>query len=75
MEKIAHLSLTKEQDAAILSLCDTHAKLLGFRSVASLIKQTGNSEVALRLLLAHHRRLRDIVRIVEDGKASLPTDG
>jgi hypothetical protein len=40
-----------------------------------LIKQTGNSEVALRLLLAHHRRLRDIVRIVEDGKASLPTDG
>ena len=72
--RIAHLKLTKEQDQAIIALCDTHAKFLGFKSAAALIQKTGNSEVTLRLLLAHHRRLRDLVHLAEDGKATFPTD-
>lgn len=70
--RIAHLNLTKEQDQAILALCNTHAKYLGFQSAAALTEKTGNSEVTLRLLLAHHRRLRDLVQLVYDGKATFP---
>jgi hypothetical protein len=55
-----------------MKLCESHAKFLGFKSVKSLNAQTGNSEVTLRLLLAHHRRLRDIAKFVEEGKVSLP---
>lgn len=71
---IDHLKLTKDHDQAILALCDAHAKHLGFKSVAALVKQTGNSEVTLRLLLAHHRRLRELASLTEDGKATFPTD-
>ena len=55
-----------------MNLCETHAKFLGFKSVKSLNEQTGNSEVTLRLLLAHHRRLRTLAEFVEEGKAELP---
>ena len=72
--RIAHLKLTKEEDQAIFALCDAHAKHLGFKSVAALVQKTGNSEVTLRLLLAHHRRLRDLVRLVDDGKATFPAE-
>lgn len=72
--KIAYLTLTKEQDQAILALCDVHAKHLGFKSTAALVKQTGNSEVTLRLLLAHHRRLRELALFSEEGKATFPIE-
>ena len=72
--KIEHLKLTKEQDQAIIALCDSHAKYLGFKSVAALVQKTGNAEVTLRILLAHHRRLRDLVRLVDEGKATFPAE-
>lgn len=72
--KLANLKLTADQDAAIMQLCEQHAKFLGFKSVRSLNEQTGNSEVTLRLLLAHHRRLRILAKFDEDGKAALPEE-
>jgi hypothetical protein len=58
--KLASMKITAEQDATLMKLCESHAKFLGFSSVKALNQQTGNSEVTLRLLLAHHRRLRDL---------------
>ncbi len=70
--RLAYLKLTIEQDAMLMKHCNAHAKLLGFKSVKALNEQTGNSEVTLRLLLAHHRRLRELGKYVEDGKVILP---
>ncbi|MCP4635747.1 MAG: hypothetical protein GY848_04650 [Methyloversatilis sp.] len=70
--KLSELKLTREQDVELMKLCEQHAKFLGFKSVKSLNEQTGNSEVTLRLLLAHHRRLRTLAEFAEEGKASLP---
>jgi len=70
--KLSDLKLTVEQDAALMKLCETHAKFLGFKNVKALNEQTGNSEITLRLLLAHHRRLRDLAKFAEEEKAILP---
>lgn len=70
--KAANMKLTVEQDAALMKLCESHAKFLGFKSVKSLNEKTGNPEVTLRLLLAHHRRLRELAELVEKGKAEFP---
>lgn len=72
--KLANLKLTAEQDKALMELCEEHAKFLGFKSVKALVAQTGSSEIALRLLLGHHRRLRNIAELVEEGKALLPVE-
>ncbi|QEY12322.1 hypothetical protein [Cellvibrio sp. KY-YJ-3] len=48
------------------------AKNIGFSSLASLQKRTGNPEVTLKLLLAHNRRLRKLADYVIEGKISLP---
>ncbi len=69
--KVAQLKLTVEQDAALMNLCETHAKFLGFKSVRALNEKTGSPEVTLRLLLAHHRRLRDLAKFQEEEKAIL----
>ena len=69
--KLADLKLTVEQDVALMKLCETHAKFLGFKSVKALTEQTGNPEITLRLLLAHHRRLRDLAKFQEEEKAIL----
>jgi hypothetical protein len=70
--RLANLKLTVEQDATLMKLCEAHAKFLGFKSAKALTGQTGSTEVTLRLLLAHHRRLRDLAAFVENGKAELP---
>jgi hypothetical protein len=72
--KLANMKLTVEQDKVLMKLCEAHAKFLGFKSVKALTEQTGNSEVTLRLLLAHHRRLRAIAKLSEEGKALLPLE-
>lgn len=73
--KLAETVLTVEQDKKLMELCELHAKFLGFKSVGAFAKQTGSWELALRLLLAHHRRLREISRLVEEGKVFLPPNG
>ena len=71
--KLKYLELTVAQDAILLNHCQTHAKFLGFRSVKELIQKTGSTEVALRLLLAHSRRLDDLAQFIDDGKIKLPS--
>jgi integrase len=72
-KKIEHLKLTAEQDKEMMRLCNEHARHLGFNSVAALIQHTGNPEIALRLLLAHHRRINELIRLTLEDKAKFPT--
>lgn len=71
-KELEHLKLTAEQHKEMARLSNEHAKHLGFKSVAALIQHTGNPEIALRLLLAHHRRIDELIRLTVEEKAQFP---
>jgi hypothetical protein len=71
---LANVKLTVEQSHILMKLCEAHAKFLGFKSVSALNRLTGSPEVTLRLLLAHHRRLEELGKHVEEGKLTLPPE-
>ena len=70
--KLEIMQLTQEQLQTFMSICEELAKFIGFESVKALHEHTGNPEVSLKLLLAHYRRIDQLVDFVKAGKASLP---
>lgn len=50
------------------------AKNLGFKNLNKLNQRTKNPEVTLKLLLAHHRRIKKISEYISNGKAQLPVE-
>jgi|APTNR8051073442_1049403.scaffolds.fasta_scaffold47019_1 hypothetical protein len=64
--------LGADQMKALNRLCDEAAKLLGFKSLDRLHKRTKNPATTLNLLMAHWRRVSQIVTYVQKGKIQLP---
>lgn len=73
-EAIQRMTATAAEMKAFNSLCIELAKNLGFKSLEELHQRTGNPEVSFKLLLAHHRRLQDLVDLQESGKIFLPLE-
>ncbi len=70
-----NVELTKlgaDQIKALNRLCDEAAKILGFGSLDRLNKRTKDPAITLNLLMAHWRRLKQIVTYVQKGKVHLP---
>jgi hypothetical protein len=65
-------ALSAAEAKALNEMSEEVAKHLGFGSLASLNERTRNPEVTLKLLLAHHRRLRILTEYVKSGKIALP---
>jgi hypothetical protein len=65
-------ALSAAEAKALNEMSEEVAKHLGFGSLAALNNRTQNPEVTLKLLLAHHRRLRILSEYVESGKIALP---
>lgn len=57
---------------ALREMSEEIAGHLGFKNLKELHDRTKNPEVTLKLLLAHHRRLRILGDYVESGKVMLP---
>ncbi|WON74159.1 hypothetical protein [Nitrosospira sp. Is2] len=73
--QLEFLKLSNQESVELKKLCNNHAKLLGFESLEALNKSTGSWDITASMLLAHHRRLKQLVDYMEDGKINLPTDG
>lgn len=69
---IEFLKLTSEERKLLLERSESEGKLMSFNGVGPLNEQTGNPVVTLKLLLAHHRRIKALGKYVEDGKIVLP---
>jgi hypothetical protein len=70
--QLQEMQLTQAQHKTLMSMCETMAKFLGFKSVKELHQHTGNPEVSLKLLAAHYRRTNQLVEFVQEGKVELP---
>lgn len=68
------LQLRQQQIKAIRGSCEELAKAIGFKSLAELNRRTGNPEVSLKLLSAHYRRMKTLLKFETKGKAQLPFD-
>src|SRR5262249_49841798 len=68
--RLQEMQIAHAQARIISSMCREMAQFMGFKNLDDLHKYTGNPEVTLRLLLAHYRRLSDLVEYVEKGKAA-----
>ena len=53
------------------ALCTEIAKNLGYKNLQSLHQHTGNVEVSMKLLMAHHRKMMVLVEYQKEGKATL----
>lgn len=69
---VVQINLAADQIAALNRLCDEAAKHLGFGSLDRLNKRTKNAETTMKLLMAHWRRMSQLVKYVETGKIQLP---
>jgi hypothetical protein len=67
-----YAEISASEAKALGEMSEEIAKHLGFSSLKELQERTNNPEVTLKLLLAHHRRLRILGDYVESGKVSLP---
>jgi hypothetical protein len=71
---LQEMQITQAQAKVITSMCVEMAAFLGFKNLKELHQYTGNSEVTLKLMLAHYRRISTLVEYVHEGKAALPFD-
>jgi len=69
---VQNAKLTQAEIKAMMGMCNDIAKYIGFKNVAELHRHTGNPEVSVKLLLAHYRRLKIMLKFVQKGKAALP---
>lgn len=74
--KLENAKATATELKAINAMCVELAKNLGFKNLAELHNHTGDSEVSLKLLMAHHRRMSVLIEYAEQHKAilTLPDD-
>ena len=64
--------LSAAEAKALNEMSNEISKHLGFESLQKLQQRTKNSEVTVKVLMAHHRRMRILGDYVESGKVSLP---
>ena len=69
------LKLDAQQVTEVNHLNGELAKGLGFTSLAELDQHTKDKEETAKLLMAQFRRTKKIVKFVQRGQASFPTDG
>lgn len=69
--QVAKMTAAAAQVKAMNAMCVELAKNLGFKSLKELHEHTGDPEVSLKLLMAHHRRLSVLVAYAAEGKATL----
>lgn len=70
--QLNELAVTRQEAAELRGLCQELAASLGFNSLEELHIRTGNPEVTLKLLAAHHRRMQTLLEYVRDEKVILP---
>ncbi|GHC68221.1 hypothetical protein [Roseibacillus persicicus] len=68
------LQLDAEEVAIVQKLNKDLAKGLGFKSLKELDKYTKDPEESSKLLMAHYRRVKQMAKFVDDGKASFPIE-
>lgn len=69
--QVAKMTASVAQVKAMNVMCVELAKNLGFKSLKELHEHTGDPEVSLKLLMAHHRRMSVLVEYAAEGKAIL----
>lgn len=71
----ANLKATAAQMRAAHAISVELAKGMGYKNLAAMDATTGNKEISMKLLMAHYRRMTDLLEFVQSGKATLPTGG
>ena len=65
------LKATTVQMREMNALCNELARNLGFKNIQALHEHTGDVEVSLKLLMAHHRKMDVLLAYATQGKAKL----
>jgi hypothetical protein len=66
--------LTLEEIQAVKQISEEAATIIDFRDLPYLQERVNDPMTALKVLLAHSRRLADLARYVERGKVELPVE-
>jgi hypothetical protein len=71
----ANLRATTAQLKSAHAISTELAKGLGYKNLEAMDAITGNPEISMKLLMAHYRRMTELLDFVESGKATFPIDG
>lgn len=70
----ANLKATAVQLRAAHAISTELAKGMGYKNLEAMDAITGNKEISMKLLMAHYRRMTELLEFVQSGKATLPTE-
>jgi hypothetical protein len=71
-QKREYAALTAAEAKELNEMAEELAKNLGFSSLNELQERAGDPDTALKVLMAHYRRMRTLGDYVESGKVMLP---